>query len=351
MSRAAVAAATAGMLAAIPATADAAGVSVTGDDGQPQALVGQTIRNMAPQIIPVLTNSERALTITVTGPGGQAAISTSPCNSAPSARPLTFLGNGTYTATLAGFNDAACAVPSGPSATFTFAIGAGVALGVDPNGPLLTRLPGELATVEHRIPFTGNPGADTYDVFYSSDPRLAPDGSLAGAKKQGYVDAATATVPLRFPRPGSYSVVARARVYSGGASPWTAPVVLKLFAPFDFTSSSFPDSSGPTYRLRVQVRERSARGRVYISAARGWTGSANYRSLGHTSISTRGVFAKRFRLTRTGTYRIRYRFTGGTTTAPGVVTEKVRIRRTVRASSAASAASVGGGPATIGVVR
>jgi hypothetical protein len=130
-------------------------------------------------------------------------------------------------------------------------------------------------------------------------------------------------------------MVARARVSGGAATPWTAPLSFRVYAPFDFSASSFPDSDGPGYRLAVRLRERTARGSVRISVARRWTGRARYRSLGSARIS-KGSFSKRFTLRETGTYRIRYRFEGSGTTAPGTVVEKVRIRRAAR-SSAASA--------------
>ena len=207
-----------------------------------------------------------------------------------------------------------------------------MAIASDPNTPLLTRQPGEFATIEHRLPVTGNPGADTYDVLYSGNPALAPDGGLVGPSQNAYVDAATATVPIRFSEPGRYSVVARARVYGGAATPWTAPLALRVYAPFDFSTSSFPDSRGPSYRLRVRLREEDTRGRVRISVAKRWSGNAKYRTLGTVRIRG-GSFTKRFTLSSPGTYRIRYRFQGSSTTAPGTVVEKVRIRRTVRFSS------------------
>jgi hypothetical protein len=75
---------------------------------------------------------------------------------------------------------------------------------------------------------------------------------------------------------------------------------------------------------------------VRISVARRWTGSARYRSIGTARIR-RGGFTKRFRLSDTGTYRIRYRFEGSSTTAPGTVVERVRIRRAARGSAAGAA--------------
>ena len=315
-----------------PATAGAATLTVTGDDGVPQAIAGQTIRNMAPQLtVGINGTSERSYTVQVIGPNG-AIQSLATCSSLSSPREVTYQGNGAYTVNVAIYTTLLCGDAPATSST-TFTIGAGVALGAAQNTRLLTRQPGEFSSIEHRLPITGNPGADTYDVVYSGNPALAPDGSLVGPSQNAYVDSATATVPLRFTEPGSYSVVARARDYGGGATPWTAPLVLRVYAPFDFSSSTFPDSRGPSYRLRVRLREESTRGRVRISIARRWSGRARYRTLGTVRIRG-GAFTKRFTVRNPGTYRIRYRFTGSSTTAPGTVTEKVRIRRTVRFTSA-----------------
>jgi hypothetical protein len=329
-SRLALAAVTLGALA-LPASANAITVAVTGDDGVPQAPAGQTIRNMAPQTAFGLQGTEQSYAFNVVGPTGQVAASSS-CSVATSpARTISYQGNGVYTINVTSFSGPGCTVPVVTGAR-TFAIGAGVAIASDPNTPLLTRQPGEFATIEHRLPVTGNPGADTYDVLYSGNPALAPDGGLVGPSQNAYVDAATATVPIRFSEPGNYSVVARARVFGGGATPWTAPLALRVYAPFDFSTSSFPDSRGPSYRLRVRLREEDTRGGVRISVAKRWSGRARYRTLGTVRIRN-GAFTKRFTLSSPGTYRIRYRFQGSSTTAPGTVVEKVRIRRTVRFSS------------------
>jgi hypothetical protein len=324
------AALTSGALA-VPASAQALTVAVTGDDGVPVALAGQTIRNMAPSLIFAPTGTE-VYSVAVIGPSGTPATFASTCTSSTTPRSLTYQGNGRYAVYISVYaNDAACAsAPPAPApAPYTFAIGAGVAIASDPNTPLLTREPGEYATIEHRFPITGNPGADTYDVNYSTNPALAPDGNLVGPSQPAFVDAATATIPIRFSKPGRYNIVARARVYAGGATPWTAPLAVRVYAPFDFSSSTFPDSRGPSYRLRVRLRETSARGRVRIYVARKWSGKARYKRIGTVHIR-RGGFTKRFTLRHTGKYRIRYRFEGSSTTAPGTVVEKVRVRRTVR---------------------
>ena len=284
-SRLALAALTFGVLA-VPASANAATLSITGDDGVPQALSGQTIRNMSPQLaVGINGTTERSYTVQVIGPNGDLGrlgdlpeLADAAHRQLPGQRRLHRLRRDLHDAALHRHAD---------DGSLTFAIGAGVAIATDPNTPLLTRQPGEFATIEHRLPVTGNPGADTYDVLYSGNPALAPDGGLVGPSQNAYVDAATATVPIRFSEPGSYSVVARARVYGGAATPWTAPLALRVYAPFDFSTSSFPDSRGPSYRLRVRLREEDTRGRVRISVAKRWSGNAKYRTLGTVRIRGR----------------------------------------------------------------
>jgi hypothetical protein len=308
-----------------PASAEAGtSVSVTGDDGVPQALTGQTIRNMAPQVA-FAPGAGESFSATSAGPRGPGPAQEIGCSAAPVTRPVTYQGNGTYTVTVNAYATSNCTGAAG-SNTLTFRIGAGVALAPDPNTPLLTRQPGEFANVTHRLPFTGNPGADAYEVRYSDNPAIASDGGLIGPSQNASVDPATSTVPLRFSEPGRYTVVARARIVGGAATPWSSPLRLRVYAPFDFASSSFPDARGPSYRLSVRLREETARGRVRISVARNWTGRARYRSLGSVRIRN-GRFTKRFRLSSTGRYRIRYRFEGSSTTAAGTVIERVRIRR------------------------
>ena len=179
------------------------------------------------------------------------------------------------------------------------------------------------------------PGADSYEVYASLNPALAPDGSLVGPAERALVDFARATASLRFPGPGTWHVVSRATTFSGRVegTPWSPPVAARVLAPFDVLISSFPDSRGPVYRLRVALRERTARGRVRISVARRWKGKARYRSLGRAKLTRRATFTKRFRLKRPGRYRLRLRFGGSATTAPGTLVNRIRTRRTVRFSA------------------
>lgn len=88
---------------------------------------------------------------------------------------------------------------------------------------------------------------------------------------------------------------------------------------------TFPDSRGPSYQLRGQIRERSARGFVSIAIAPGRKGKL--RPLGRARVRRNGVFVKRFTVRQPGVYRIRYRFAASPTTAKGQVVKRIRISR------------------------
>jgi hypothetical protein len=332
-------------LFAWPASAQALTVSLKDDNGVDKALDGLTIRNMAPQLTIAPAPADLSYSAAVTGPNGQTAMTTG-CTTSGAPWPVRYQGNGAYTFSVSIYPAGGCGGQP-TMGTLTFAIAAGVALSSDPNLPLLTREPQEFANVEHRLPLTANPGASAYDVRYSTNPAVKADGGLVGPVRKAFVDAATQTVPIRFTKPGRYTVVARARATTGAVTPWTTPLSLRVYAPFDFASSGFPDASGPSYRLSVRLRERTASGSVRISVARRWTGTARYRSLGSVRLR-KGTFTKRFTLSQSGTYRIRYRFEGSATTAPGTIVEKVRIRRTARSSAAAATHA---GPRTLTLLR
>lgn len=176
------------------------------------------------------------------------------------------------------------------------------------------------------MPITLNPGALTEEIRYADGGVLGADGAISGPSQQAFVDSVSGAVRLRLDAPGDYVMVARAQAFSQVFTPWSAPIRFHAVAPFDFQGSpTFPDSRGPRYKLRVQLRERSARGKVKIKLARGNKG--RFFSVGKAKINRKGVFKKKFTLRRTGRYRIRYIFKGSATTAPGTVTQKVTIRR------------------------
>ena len=89
-----------------------------------------------------------------------------------------------------------------------------------------------------------------------------------------------------------------------------------------------PDSRGPRYKLRAQMRDTFARGkRVRVYYAKGRRGG-KFRRLGRSSkVNSRGRFTRSFRLTSPGRYRVQYRFKGSSLVVKGKVTEGIRISR------------------------
>jgi hypothetical protein len=73
------------------------------------------------------------------------------------------------------------------------------------------------------------------------------------------------------------------------------------------------------------MNEKATSGQVSIAIARGSKGG-RYRSLGSVKIRGQAI-SKRFRLTRSGTYRLRFKYKGNALVAPGFAVERIRITR------------------------
>jgi hypothetical protein len=305
----------------LPATAGAATLRV------------DNANTLDPVAVPEFAPGEAFFTLTATGPGGAEAAQSITCIATNLNRSLgiDYIGNGPYRATLTtyGSGDSTCA--RGPVSTTSadFAID-------QSTRPLVRsryayRRPGSEDAEEITASVQTVPGADGYEVQVSNSARQNPDGSLAGDREDLVVDPTTGAFTFRPRFAREFTFVARALDDSEGrssATPWSRPVRVRVLAPFDLLPTSFPDSVGPVYRLRALVREQSASGRVRVSIARGWTGRARYRSLGTTRVRRgRGTFERRFRA-RPGRYRLRYRYLGSATTAPGTATERILVRRT-----------------------
>lgn len=318
--------------ACAPAAAHAAiTASVTGDAGQPVALSPGAvlpIRNMDVRgYVNVGTSDGAYYSWKVTGPDGVDATS-SLCwrtQSTPSNdRLVTYRGNGTYTLTVSTFSDSACAKPV-KSAAFQWSTGAGVALG-QPTSALMIRAPFSFSTNTHSFQFQGTPGAVIYEIKYGKGLTLNPDGTFASVPKDAYLNRTTGLVEISEREPGDYTMVARAK-NGDFYTPWSAPVTFRLMAPFDLASTRFPDSRGPSYKLRGEVRERAAAGsRVTVSIAKGKRGK-KFRRIGRPKINSKGVFTVRFTQRKRGNYRLRYSFKGNKSVAKGTVYESIRIRR------------------------
>jgi hypothetical protein len=321
------------LTAAGPAVAQAATVTVTGDDGNPVAInpaAPPTIRNMDVQTVTNLAPADGPYyQVQVIGPDGVAASSLGGCyrptviNSATSY--ADYRGNGTYRVVLQRYSNPGCTTPAGAPTEFPYTIAAGVALG-QPQSWVLSRQPNSISTNTHALPFNQNPGASLYEVRYARGGVIGPDGAISGPSGEGFVDRTTGTVPMRFDAPGTWVVVARAKT-DDFFTPWSAPVTVQVKAPFDLQTVTFPDSRGPTYKLRGIVREKAAAGRrVTVAIARGRKGG-KFRRLGRAKIRRNGTFAMRFRVRRTGRYRLRYTFRGSALMSGGAIVQSVQIRR------------------------
>ncbi len=315
--------------------AQAAAVTVTGDDGHPVPLAQNTplgIRNMSPSVgVGFLPTEDAYYSVSFAGPTGVAAATAVNCftTKVPVNRGLDYHGNGNYTITVTNFakTDRTCATAKSQE-TYTVVVGGVVAVGA-PTKRHLIRSRNSYTTRTLSLPFGANPGATLNEVVYARGGVIGPDGGISGPVKPAYVNPTTGRVDLRLNEAGSYVVVARASAYGGAArffTPWSAPVTVQAISPFDLSSLRFPDSRGPKYQLRGTLRDTKIRGRVSIQMARGKKGG-KYRSIGRAKISSKGTFTKRFTQRRTGHYRIRIKYSGSKTAQAGTIVHRIRISR------------------------
>jgi hypothetical protein len=327
----------AALLMLLPASALAApSATVTGDDGNPRALNESeptSIRNMDVEAdVSVPATDSTYYSTQVFDPSGVAVSSLANCYESrfsPSSRNFAdYHGNGTYSVLLRYYpsSNSTCAGAARVEHVFKYTINAGTAI-TGPPGRLLTRAPNSFATNPYQLPVALNPGATGYEIRYVRGGVAAPDGSISGPSAETFVDSTTGLAEFRFDKPGRWLLVARA-TKGGFSTPWSAPVNVNAVAPFDLERVSFPDARGPSYKVRGQVRELAARGKVTISIARGKK-KGRFHRLGKAKINSKGRFSKRFTLHKTGAYRLRYTYKGSSLVAAGRVTESVRIRRRV----------------------
>jgi hypothetical protein len=313
-----------------PAAASAAvAVSVTGDDGNPVPISGAlNIRNMNPKLaITALATDYWA--VSVTGPNGAVVSTGTVCSSGSNpSKSVDYIGNGAYTVSLTTYSNATCTAGA-VQQSLPFTITASTALG-QPQGPVLTRKAGSTIPNTVNLPIDLNPGALATEAFVERNVVPNPDGSLPGTPEQLFPDSTTRTVPVRLDKgPGSYVVAAHAKGYTGLLNPqtfgpWATPAAIKAFAPFDLQKFTWTDQRGPSYRLSAVIRATGASGRVSVAIGRGTKGK--YRSYGSVKIR-KHAFSKRFRLARTGKYRIRFKYKGNATVAPGFEVHRFQVTR------------------------
>jgi hypothetical protein len=315
--------------------AQAAAVTVTGDDGNPVALAPNAplgIRNMSPSIgVGFLPTEDASYSVAFAAPDGVAAANAANCftTKVPINRALSYRGNGAYTITVSNFakTDRNCATPTSTE-TYTVVIGGAVAIAA-PTKRHLIRSRNSYTTRTLSLPFGGNPGATLNEIVYARGGVIGPDGGISGPVRPAFVNPTTGQVEFRVSEAGTYTMVARASAYGGGArffTPWSPPVTIQAISPFDLASLRFPDSRGPSYQLRGTLRDTTIRGRVSIQMARGKKGG-KYRSIGRAKISSKGTFTKRFTQRRTGDYRVRVKYSGSKTAQAGTIVHRIRISR------------------------
>ena len=331
-------AAVAAAIALVPAAKAQAtvAVTVTGDDGNPVALNAAApvaIRNMDVKVGAAVDKAEGARwSMQVVNQAGAPVSSASTCNNVQyfpnDSRYVTYQGNQTYTAVLQFYADASdttCA--KAPRVVqYSFVIQSGVAL-AQPAGPALTRAAGSFSTNTQTLGFTQNPGATTYEIKYAKGGVIGPDGAIAGPAGDAYLNRTTGLVELIGLRdPGTYVVVARAK-NGDYYTPWSPPVSLRLYSPFDMTSVTAIDSRGPSYKLRGTLRDAwGAGGKVTVAIASGKKGK-HFRTMGKAKVNSKGRWTLRFTVRRYGYYRVRYSFSGNDLVPKGALYEVVRIRR------------------------
>ena len=324
------------MVFGTPASAQAAVTgTITGDDGNPVALTAGAplaLRNMDVTAVSHVDAADAAsFTAVALDPTGVSAESGTPlCWSTRSVTEdkhfVAYRGNGTYTLQIDLFSDTSCKTAKN-RVSLQWTVGASVAL-VAPPGPLPTRQKDSFSTIMQQLDFAANPGATTYEIKFAKGGVVQADGSLSSpALKDGFLNRATGKVEIiGASEPGDYVVVARAK--SGDYyTAWSAPITMKLIAPFDFATRTFPDQRGPRYSVRAKLRELSAAGsRVTVAAAKGKNGK-RFKTLGKAKINSKGEFKLNFTIRKRGAYRLRYSFRGNATVARGTIYEVITIRR------------------------
>ncbi len=212
-----------------PAAARAAvTATVTGDTGSPTPLTAGgapvALRNMDVQARVHVDGG--SYSVAVADAAGVGATVPTTCSSLlDTTKYVDYHGNGTYTLTLTTYTDTNCK-NGAKVATYQWTVTAGVAVG-QPATALLTRPPNSFSTITQALDFAGNPGAFGYEVKYALGGVVNPDGSIFGPVKDAYVDPTTGKVQLAERTPGTYLMVARARVL-GYYSPWSAPVTNRI---------------------------------------------------------------------------------------------------------------------------
>ena len=160
-------------LALLPATASAASVTITGDDGNPVPLnttAATGVRTVDIKYDATFGSTDGAYhKTTVLGPDGNPASTGSNCYPksaiANVGRYVDYKGNGNYTVVVTTATNDTCT--AGVKETrFPFSINASTAI-TAPAKTLMMRQKNSFATITHQLPVALNPGTIVYEVKYA----------------------------------------------------------------------------------------------------------------------------------------------------------------------------------------
>lgn len=313
-------------------TAFAVTATVTGDSGEALALegAGPTIRNIAPSLKFGFAADEPRYSFSVKGPAGDEAAAPLACNTTeyPRSEDIYYTGNGVYTVSvLVSRNpeDTTCAQAT--ETRFTFTINATTAV-LAPPGILMTSKTPTASLIPYPFALQVVPGTNVYDLQYAVDAKLNPDGSIAGEHAEGRPDMDTGKTTLTFGKPGRYSFVARARSNRGitpASTPWSPPTFVTVMAPFGL-DTTLSNAHIRSVRITGNATEETATGKLTASIAKGAKGR-KFRKLATIKLGTASRFTLKFKVSRPGSYRIRYTYRGNANVVAGSVTEVVKLKR------------------------
>lgn len=336
-----VAAVTATATLALPPAAGAATLTVTDDSGQAVQMVEGTptqMRNMSPVLVATFSGADKRYTFQVGAPNGKTAFETvcADVGDSPTATAeIPYTGNGTYPIKLVTFgaDDFNCENPTLQS--FSLVINASVTLS-GLTSPLLFRDPGD-SSKDLAVKYDVNPGASRYFFAWAFDAKFGPGGEIIGEyPKDSYGERSfggpTGTwSDLRFTHTGVVSIVAAAETIVGNRSPFSAPLTVKLIAPFDWSSTP-GITGGRVGRLRIEgeVYEPTVVGnKVSVLMAKG---SGKFKPFLSVTIPASRKFGFKFKPKKPGKYRLQYVYKGSEFMVPGTWAQTIKINKRRNAS-------------------
>jgi hypothetical protein len=251
--------------------------------------------------------------VRVTGPdGGVAAMSE--CKQLSAGLLVGYRGNGVYNVAVTSYAEAGCMRASGPTQNFSFTQAAKVKL-IAPGEPMLLRSAGS-STLKTLAIALVPAGTGAMEVQFANNGAVSPAGGLVAKGSAGSVSSDGQFALVKVRTPGQYAVVARQSVGGVFSTPWSAPAILRVVAPFDLRKVAFTDRVGPVFKVRVQVREPlAAGGLVRVELARG-TRSGRFIRVQELKVGRNGAFTAVFRA-KSGRHRLRFSYRGNELVALG----------------------------------